>query len=140
MDINDTGIILQNLILGFLSLTIGFYVLAAILEAISGIFKIHVSIFDFSEYFISKVNEKIIIINSSEMFLQKWVGKIYSAFIEVILWVIPIACAVTAGILLKGFHWVILGFIAGIVLDVILNIPVVILLNIRSSLKNIKDK
>jgi len=74
------------------------------------------------------------------MILQKLVGNIYSVFIEVLLWVIPIACAIIAGIFLDGFYWVILAFIAGIIADVFLLAPVVVLLNIRSSLKNIENK
>jgi len=74
------------------------------------------------------------------MILQKLIGNIYSVFIEVLLWIIPIACAVVPGFLMDGFYWIILGFIAGIILDVILFAPVIILLNIRSSLKNIENK
>lgn len=74
------------------------------------------------------------------MILQKLVGNIYSVFIEVLLWVIPIACAIAPRIFFEGFYWVIIGLIAGIILDVILFGPVIILLNIRSSLKNIENK
>jgi len=74
------------------------------------------------------------------MILQKLVGNIYSVFIEVLLWVIPIASAIIAGIYLDGFYWVILAFIAGIITDVVLLAPIVVLLNIRSSLKNIENK
>jgi len=83
------------------------------------------------------------------MILQKLIGNIYSIFIEVLLWIIPIACAVTLSILLENLLnmnglVVILGFVAGIIagtiLDVILFGPVIILLNIRSSLKNIENK
>jgi hypothetical protein len=78
------------------------------------------------------------------MILQKLVGNIYSVFIEVLLWVTPIACAIVPCILLEDFRLVILGFIAGIIagiiLDVILYGPFIILLNIRSSLKNIENK
>ena len=133
MNIVESDIIVANLLLGFSFLIIGFYIIAAILELLSNIFKIDISIFDsFFGYFINR--------NSGEMILQKYVGNNYSLFIEIILWLIPIACALTAGILLKEFHWGILGFIAGIILDVILYYPVIILLNIRSSLKNIRNK
>ena len=74
------------------------------------------------------------------MILQRLIGNIYSIFIEVLLWVIPIVCAVVSGVFLAGFYWVILGFFSGIVLDVLLLGPVIILLNIRSSLKNIENK
>jgi hypothetical protein len=74
------------------------------------------------------------------MILQKLVGNIYSVFIEISLWVVPIACAIVPSFLLEDFYWAILGFIAGIILDVILFGPVIILLNIRSSLKNIENK
>jgi len=80
------------------------------------------------------------------MILQKLIGNIYSVCIEVLLWVIPIACAITLGILLNNLSngsailGFIVGIIAGIILDVILLGPVIILLNIRSSLKNIENK
>jgi hypothetical protein len=80
------------------------------------------------------------------MILQKLIGNIYSVFIEVLLWITPIACAIVPSILLseesfwKTLGMGILGLIAGIILDVILFAPVIILLNIRSSLKNIENK
>jgi len=76
------------------------------------------------------------------MILQKLIGNIYSVFIEVLLWIIPIACAITLSILLNDLlnRLVILGFIAGIILDVILYGTAIILINIRSSFKNIKNK
>ena len=136
MNIVESGIILQNIALGFLTIVIGSYILAALLEGISAIFKIHISIIDFFEYLIDKFNY---FINkySGEMILTRLVGKIYPVFIEIILWVIPIACAVTAGFLLKGFHWGLLGIVAGILLDMIILVPVVFLLNFSSSLKKI---
>lgn len=121
-----------NLLLGFVDfvfLLIGLYILLAILELLSHIFNINISIADtLFGYFIN---------NKEEMILQKSIGNIYSIFIEIFLWVIPIACALTAGILLKGFHWGLLGAVAGIFIDVILYGTSVIILNIRSSLKNI---
>jgi len=133
MNILESDMILSNLLLGFVFIIIGFYVLSALIELISSIFKINISIFDpLIGYLINR--------KSGEMILQKLVGNIYSVFIEILLWVIPIACAIIAGIFLKGFHWGILGAIAGIFLDVILYGVSVILLNIRSSLKNINNK
>jgi hypothetical protein len=133
LNIVEFDVIFANLLLGFLFLIIGFYILSAILELLSNIFKINISIFDtVFGYFINR--------NNGEMILQKLVGNVYSVFIEIFLWLIPIACALTAGILMKGFHWVILGAIAGIFIDVILYGTSVILFDIRSSLKNIKNK
>jgi len=130
--LQENGIIASNLFLGFVFSLIGIYVLTAILEFISNIFKINISIFDtIIEFFINK--------NRGEMILQKAIGNIYSVFIEIFLWLIPIGCALTLGNLMKGFHWGILGAIIGILLDVILYGISVIILNIRSSLKNIEN-
>jgi hypothetical protein len=83
------------------------------------------------------------------MILQKLVGNIYSIFIEVSLWVIPVACAVACAIVAVNMAFenilfvilgVILGLIVGIILEVFLLGPIVILLNIRSSLRNIENK
>jgi len=79
------------------------------------------------------------------MILQKLIGNIYSIFVEIALWVIPIAGFVAMGILLSGwsnFHvgYAFLGLLAGIILDVILFGPVIIFLNMRNSLKNIEKK
>jgi len=80
--------------------------------------------------------------------LQKLIGNIYSVFIEILLWLIPIA-GIIAGIfatkelyLFDGnvFIGFILGLIAGLLLDVILFGPIIILFNIRSSLKNLENK
>jgi len=80
--------------------------------------------------------------------LQKLVGNIYSVFIEIILWLIPIT-GIAAGIIsakefdlfdgnvVIGF---VLGVIAGLLLDVIFLGPAIIMMNIRSSLKNIENK
>jgi hypothetical protein len=65
---------------------------------------------------------------------------------EILLWIIPIAGFVATGILLSGwrsnFHvgYAFLGLLGGLVLDVALFGPVIVLFNIRSSLKNIEDK
>jgi hypothetical protein len=74
------------------------------------------------------------------MILQKFVGNIFSIFVEILLWVIPFASAIVPGIFLDGFYWVIIGFIVGILVDVYLLGPVVVLLNIRSALKNIENR
>ena len=80
------------------------------------------------------------------MILQKLVGNIYSIFVEIALWIIPIAGFVAMGILLSGyrsnFHvgFAFLGILAGLILDVILFGPVIIFLNMRASLKNIENK
>ena len=78
--------------------------------------------------------------------LQKLVGNIYSVFIEILLWLLPIAGFVAAGILLSeygsNFHlgWAFLGLFGGLILDVILFGPVIIFFNMRASLKNIENK
>jgi hypothetical protein len=54
------------------------------------------------------------------MFLQKLVGIMYSVFMEIFLWIIPIAGFVTTGILLSGwrsnFHvgYAFLGLLGGL--------------------------
>ena len=80
------------------------------------------------------------------MLLQKLVGKIYSIFVEIALWVVPIAGFITLGIVLSGwrssfsFGYALLGLLAGIILDALLFGPVIILLNMRSSLQNLEKK
>jgi len=80
--------------------------------------------------------------------LQKLVGNIYSVFIEIMLWILPII-GVIMGIICttqfylfdgNAFIGFILGLIAGLLLDVILFGPVIIMFNIRASLKNIESK
>jgi len=131
---------LRIVLLVFLFIIIGFYVLSAILELLSNIFKINISIFDpFFGYLFAKIP-------IGEMLLQKFIGNIYSVLIEVLLWVIPIACAIVPSILFREeSFWKILGIgvlglIVGIILDVILYGTSIILFNIRSSIKNIKNK
>jgi len=80
------------------------------------------------------------------MVLQKLVGNIYSVIVEILLWIIPIAGFVALGIFLSGyrsdFHvgWAFLGLFGGLLVDVILFGPVIVILNIRASLKNIENK
>lgn len=84
------------------------------------------------------------------MILQKVIGSIYSVFIEILLWLFPIAGFVAGGNylgLLFGnyssnfdLRYAFLGLIAGFILDVILFGPVIIFFNMRSSLKNIENK
>jgi hypothetical protein len=83
-----------------------------------------------------------------KMPLQNLIGKIYSVFVEILLWLMPII-GIGAGIfatkelyLFDGnvFIGFILGLIAGLLLDIIFFGPMIILLNIRSSLKNIENK
>jgi hypothetical protein len=80
------------------------------------------------------------------MILQKLVGNIYSVFMEILLWLIPIAGFITAGIVLVGwrsdFHvgFAFLGLLGGLILDVVLFGPLIVLFNIRASLKNIENK
>jgi len=81
------------------------------------------------------------------MIFQRLVGNIYSVFVEILLWIVPIACIVSGilsatefYILPNAFIGFILGLVVGIILDVVLFGPVIILLNIRSSLKKIENK
>ena len=80
------------------------------------------------------------------MILQKFVGNIYSVFVEIALWIIPIVGFIALGILMAGwnsdFHvgFAFLGIIGGLILDVILFGPVIIFFNMRASLKNIENK
>jgi len=78
--------------------------------------------------------------------LQKLIGNIYSVFIEVILWLIPII-GITLGIILAKEHHLfyedtfigfIVGLLAGIILDIMWYGPMIVIMNIRSSLKNIE--
>jgi len=81
------------------------------------------------------------------MILQKLIGNIYSVFMEIWLWIILIVC-ITFGILLateynllpNAFLGFIFGVIVGLILDVILFGPMIIILNMRTSLKNIENK
>jgi len=80
------------------------------------------------------------------MILQKLVGNIYSVFVEILLWLMPITgiiCGIIAATqfrMFNAFVGFILGLIAGLLLDLICFGPVVIIMNIRSSLKNIENK
>jgi len=78
------------------------------------------------------------------MILQRLVGNIYSVFVEILLWAIPIAGFFVSGFLFTGgdfnFGYAILGLVIGFIWDVILFGPLIILLNIRASLKNIENK
>jgi len=78
--------------------------------------------------------------------LQKLVGNVYSVLIEIILWIIPIAGAVAGYFVTEYYYvlysenrvlWVFAGIAAGLLIDVILFGPIIILLNIRAFLKNI---
>jgi len=77
--------------------------------------------------------------------LQKLVGTVYSVFVEILLWLLPIAGAVGGYIGsdfvdLSPFLGILLGILAGFILDVILFGPIIIFFNIRASLKNIENK
>jgi hypothetical protein len=80
--------------------------------------------------------------------LQKLVGNIYSVFMEILLWLMPII-GIIGGIVAttqfymfggNAFVGFILGLLAGLLLDVICFGPIIILINIRSSLKNLENK
>jgi hypothetical protein len=74
--------------------------------------------------------------------LQRLVGNVYSVFVEILLWLLPIAGA-GAGYFgseyvdISPFLGILLGILAGLILDVILFGPIIIILNIRMSLRNI---
>ena len=77
--------------------------------------------------------------------LQKFVGNVYSVFVEILLWFLPIAGAVVGYygseyVDLSPVLGIILGILAGLILDVILFGPIIIVMNIRASLKNIENK
>ena len=77
------------------------------------------------------------------MILQKVVGSIYSVFVEIALWLLPIVGFIALPFVIEGrfhFGFALLGLIAGLILDVILFGPVIIFFNMRSSLKNIENK
>ncbi|MCL2440706.1 MAG: hypothetical protein FWD14_03115 [Treponema sp.] len=80
------------------------------------------------------------------MIFQRLIGNIYSIVIEVLLWVIPGAVFIVFGMFMNGldnsfhFGYALLGIIAGLILDITLFGPIIILLNIRTSLKNIEKK
>jgi len=82
------------------------------------------------------------------MYLQKLIGNMYSVIVEILLWVIPIALFIAFGVYFgsswygNGFKigYAFLGLIVGLILDVVLLGPVIILFNIRASLKNLENK
>jgi len=79
--------------------------------------------------------------------LQKLVGNVYSVIMEILLWLVPIAGAVSGyyatELVFYGGNrvlWILIGIVAGLLLDVLFFGPAIILLNIRASLKNIESK
>jgi hypothetical protein len=77
--------------------------------------------------------------------LQRLIGKIYPVFVEIALWIIPVTSFVGGGIFfgMKGGEtfdsgFALLGLVAGLLVDVFLLGPVVVMLNMRASLKNIE--
>jgi hypothetical protein len=141
VNISVSEMIVPNLLLGFMSIIIGFYIVSAILSFLGNIFKFNISLLDGLFDIIS--NRK-----SGEMILQKTIGNIFSTLNEFILWFIPIlciiACAIIAGIVKKEFIWVLLGIVTGLIVGVFLNLLLfgmeVVFLNIRSSLKIIEKR
>jgi len=78
--------------------------------------------------------------------LQKLVGNIYSVIVEILLWAMPIVGGIS-GYFAAEFYFreeyfllVVLGIISGLLVDVLCFGPVIILFNIRASLKNIESK
>jgi len=78
--------------------------------------------------------------------MQKFVGKSYSLVIEILLWVIPVIGAVTGYFIANSIFsgqvvlWVIIGIAGGLLIDILFFGPVLLLLNIRSSLKKLENK
>jgi len=80
--------------------------------------------------------------------LQKLVGNIYSVFMEILLWLMPIIGIIAGVISAKEFYLfdgnsfigIILGLVAGLLLDIIFFGPIIVLMNMRSSLKNLENK
>jgi len=76
---------------------------------------------------------------------QKFIGNFYSILIEIVLWLIPFAglifCQMIPGLRygVNRLLGMFLGLIGGIILDIILFAPLVMLLNIRESLKNMEE-
>lgn len=131
------------IILGFLFIIIGLYILGAIFEFISQITGVNISFIEYLMNFIFKIWDRLY---EDKLFpLQKLIGSIYSVVVEILLWLIPIAGFIAAGILLaeggSNFHigYALLGIIAGLLLDVILYSPIVLVLNIRKSIKTIEN-
>ena len=86
-------------------------------------------------------------VDFGEMYLLRFIGNFYSAITEVLLWIIPIIGAVAGYLVMKtvfedwkAFLGIILGFIAGLLIDVLLFSLDVVFLNIRSSIKKIERK
>jgi len=81
------------------------------------------------------------------MILQKLIGNIYSMFLEIWLWIILIVCIIFGILLATEYHVLpnaflgfIFGVIVGLILDVIFFGPIIIVLNMRASLKNIENE
>jgi hypothetical protein len=77
---------------------------------------------------------------------QKLVGNIYSVLIEILLWLMPIGGFITFGIIFgndfNNFHfgYAFIGLIGALFIDAIILGQIVIILNIRTSIKNIEKK
>lgn len=80
--------------------------------------------------------------------LQRLVGNIYSVFMEILLWLMPIAGIIAGfysasemylfdGNVLIGIF---LGILAGLLVDIILFGPIIMLINMRSSLKKMENR
>lgn len=79
------------------------------------------------------------------MLLQRLIGNIFSVLIEISLWIVLIGSIILGGILSKhiGVDFVnglYIGLIVGLIIDLIVLSPLVILLDIRNSLKKIEKK
>jgi len=131
---------IANISLGVVFLIVGIYIISALLEFIPSKFNINISILD-------PLIENIFNRKHGEKTFQKLIGKIYSFFIEIILWLIPIFCIIAAAIIagkLAGNIFgiligIILGLIAGLLVDILLCGFIVIFLNMRSSVNKLKE-
>jgi len=74
---------------------------------------------------------------------KKLIGNLYSILIEILLWLIPIGGFITFGIIFGNnfnYGYAFLGLIVALFIDAIILGQIVIILNIRTALKNIEKK
>jgi hypothetical protein len=78
--------------------------------------------------------------------MKKLVGNAMSVLLEIVLWLIPVACAVLGYIIcgsLLGLNYIIgiiLGILVGFVLDIFIGGSFLLLMEIRNYVKEIAEK
>ena len=78
--------------------------------------------------------------------LQRLIGNIYSVIVEILLWIVPIIGGISGYFAAKYyfqeeyFLMIFLGIIAGLLSDVLCFGPVIVMLNIRASLKHVENR